>query len=86
MKKTLALCGVVFLLSACQPEVGSDKWCEALEVRDKGEWTLNEAKDFAKHCVFNQKFIRVYTEPRIVTILRVSLDWVLLPEKQIGCM
>lgn len=53
MKKTVALCGVVLLLSACQPEVGSDKWCEALEVRDKGEWTLNEAKDFAKHCVFN---------------------------------
>lgn len=40
------------LLSACAPEVGSEDWCAALKEKPKGEWTANEAKDFAKHCLF----------------------------------
>jgi len=38
-------------VSACSPEVGSKKWCEDLKKKDKGNWTANEAADFAKHCV-----------------------------------
>lgn len=40
------------LLSACGPEVGSDAWCVSLDKKAKGEWTANEAGDYAKHCIF----------------------------------
>ena len=42
----------VILLAACAPEVGSPKWCAAIEEKPKGDLTMNEAKDYAKHCVF----------------------------------
>jgi len=40
-------------LVGCKPEVGSKAWCEQQEEKPKGEWTANEAKDYAKHCIFN---------------------------------
>ena len=40
------------LLSACSPEVGSEKWCQNLKEKPKGDWTANEVADYAKHCVF----------------------------------
>ncbi|GGI92689.1 DUF3012 domain-containing protein [Shewanella gelidii] len=39
-------------LTACAPEVGSEAWCKKLEDKPKGDWTANEATDYAKHCVF----------------------------------
>ena len=39
-------------LNACSPEVGSDKWCQNMEAKPKGDWTANEATDYAKHCLF----------------------------------
>ena len=39
-------------LSACSPEVGSEKWCANLKAKPKGDWTANEAADYAKHCLF----------------------------------
>lgn len=50
--KPLALVLVSVALSACVPEVGSDAWCENLKEKPKGDWSLNEASDFAKHCIF----------------------------------
>ena len=48
----LALCLLaVGGLSACSPEVGSKEWCAKLKEKPKGDWTANEAADFAKHCV-----------------------------------
>ena len=44
----LALLGSV---SACGPEVGSEAWCKDMKEKPKGDWTANEAADFAKHCV-----------------------------------
>ncbi|MEQ8601869.1 MAG: DUF3012 domain-containing protein [Marivibrio sp.] len=38
-------------LTACEPEVGSPDWCEAMKEKPKGDWTANEAGDFAKNCV-----------------------------------
>lgn len=38
-------------LAACSPEVGSEEWCEDLKGKPKGDWTANEAADFAKHCI-----------------------------------
>ena len=43
---------LVHLVSACTPKVGSPEWCAAVEEKPKGELTINEAKDYAKHCVF----------------------------------
>jgi hypothetical protein len=42
------LAGVLF---ACQPAVGSDAWCKAMRDKPKGDWTANEAGDFAKSCI-----------------------------------
>lgn len=43
---------IVFSLSACAPEVGSDKWCASMKEKPKGDWSANEAADYAKHCIF----------------------------------
>jgi len=40
-------------LSACSPEVGSDDWCSSMKEKEKGEWTANDTKDYAQHCLFN---------------------------------
>ena len=50
--KLLAIASLAILVSACAPEVGSPKWCKAIEAKSAGELTMNEAKDYAKHCVF----------------------------------
>ena len=42
----------IILLSACAPEIGSEKWCAQMKEKAKGEWTANEMADFAKHCIF----------------------------------
>ena len=44
----LALLGFV---AACEPEVGSEAWCSDMKDKPKGDWTANEAADFAKHCI-----------------------------------
>ena len=44
---------IVFFLFACSPEVGSKAWCENMEEKPKGEWTANEAGNFAKHCLLD---------------------------------
>ncbi|MEH6910277.1 MAG: DUF3012 domain-containing protein [Oceanicoccus sp.] len=42
----------IFLLTACSPKVGSEEWCTQLKEKPKGDWTTNEAGDFARHCIF----------------------------------
>ena len=42
----------LFALGACSPEVGSKEWCDDMKKKDKGDWSVNEATDFTKHCVF----------------------------------
>jgi hypothetical protein len=39
-------------LAACSPEVGSDAWCEDMAETPKGDWSTNEATEFAKSCIF----------------------------------
>ena len=39
-------------LTACAPEVGSEKWCAKMKEKPKKDWTAAEAGDYAKHCVF----------------------------------
>ncbi|MCK5497615.1 MAG: DUF3012 domain-containing protein [Gammaproteobacteria bacterium] len=42
----------LIFLSACAPEVGSEKWCAQIKEKSKGDWTANEATDYTKHCLF----------------------------------
>jgi hypothetical protein len=48
---TLGLVGLLFSLSACAPEIGSERWCENMKAKPKGDWSSNEAVDYAKHCI-----------------------------------
>ncbi len=52
--KTIRIFAILalFTVAACSPEVGSKAWCEAMKEKPKGDWTANEAADFAKHCLF----------------------------------
>jgi len=50
-KLVLAALATAFL-SACTPEVGSEKWCNNLKEKPKGDWSANDAANFAKHCIF----------------------------------
>ncbi|MFQ3175930.1 MAG: hypothetical protein ACI93H_000921, partial [Psychromonas sp.] len=36
----------------CTPKVGSKEWCRYLEEQPKGDWTVNEVRDYAKYCAF----------------------------------
>ena len=58
MNKLLLIAGLAastMLLLACSPEVGSEKWCNAMDKKPKGEWTANEAGEYAKYCMLNLK-------------------------------
>lgn len=47
----VVLAGFTLGLAACSPEVGSKEWCQQMKEKGKADWTANEAKDFAKHCL-----------------------------------
>ncbi|MCW8907056.1 MAG: DUF3012 domain-containing protein [Sedimenticola sp.] len=57
IKTKTALLGITLLVAlglvGCAPEVGSEAWCQQMKEKPKGDWSANEAADFAKHCVFN---------------------------------
>ncbi len=49
---TVACIGVGLVgLSACSPEVGSEKWCQEMKQKDKVTWTAEEVAEFTKSCV-----------------------------------
>ncbi|WP_084659983.1 DUF3012 domain-containing protein [Vibrio sonorensis] len=50
MKKLALLSLISFVLIGCT-EVGSEAWCEDMKETPKGEWTLDDTKGFAKHCI-----------------------------------
>ena len=50
---TLALIAMLTGLAACAPEVGSERWCTAMDEKPKGDWTANEALDYAEHCLID---------------------------------
>jgi hypothetical protein len=45
------LAGVAAWLAACAPEIGSERWCEQMRDKPRGDWTGNEALEFARSCV-----------------------------------
>lgn len=52
LHRVFFIAAVALGLSACAPEVGSPEWCKSVEEKPKGDLTMNEAKDYAKHCIF----------------------------------
>lgn len=58
MKKAFILASSVILLAAltaCAPKRGSEAWCKKMDEIPKGEWSFNDAGDYTKYCVLNQK-------------------------------
>jgi hypothetical protein len=43
--------GAALVVAACAPAVGSERWCKQMKDKPRGDWTANEALDFAKSCV-----------------------------------
>ena len=55
MIRNLTSLGIVFVaasLAGCAPEVGSERWCDQMRETQRGDWSTNQALDFARHCVF----------------------------------
>ena len=55
MKISIYFCMLVAMLviSGCGSEVGSKAWCDEMNNKPKGDWTVNEAGEYAKNCVFS---------------------------------
>lgn len=55
MHRFAALACLLFAASiapGCAPEVGSEAWCEKMNETPKGDWSANDAAEFAKNCIF----------------------------------
>ena len=50
--KTMILAMVMILAAGCA-EVGSERWCKNMEEKPKGDWSTNEATDYAQNCIFD---------------------------------
>jgi len=50
LKIVILLLATSLLLTSCA-KVGSDAWCENLEEKPKGDWTVNEAGDYTRYCL-----------------------------------
>jgi len=48
---SLIMASGIVTLTACSPEVGSDKWCDHVKAQPSGDWTANEAANYAKFCL-----------------------------------
>lgn len=42
---------IVGLVAGCAPEVGSRAWCERMDEKAKGDWTVNEADAYVRNCI-----------------------------------
>lgn len=46
-----AVTASLIFIGGCSHEVGSEAWCEDMKEKPRGDWTANEAGNFARHCV-----------------------------------
>lgn len=51
IKSRCLLIAVLLPLTACTVEIGSEKWCNQLKEKPKGDWSAKEAAGYAKHCI-----------------------------------
>lgn len=49
--RVVALVSLLISLAACPAEIGTEQWCKEMKEKPKGEWTANQAADFARHCL-----------------------------------
>ncbi len=49
--KIVVLATLAAFIASCSAEVGSEEWCSDMKEKAKGDWTANQATDFAKHCI-----------------------------------
>ena len=47
------LLALLLALGGCAPEVGSKGWCENMQDKPKGDWTANEALEYAENCLLD---------------------------------
>ncbi|EAU55720.1 DUF3012 domain-containing protein [Mariprofundus ferrooxydans] len=45
---------LLFTLSACSPEPGTEAWCNKIKEKPKADWSSNDAATYAKYCVMGQ--------------------------------
>lgn len=53
-RKALLLILLAVLAAACAPESGSKAWCEKMDEKPKGDWSANEAAEYAKSCLLGK--------------------------------
>ncbi|NKB99734.1 MAG: DUF3012 domain-containing protein [Pseudomonadales bacterium] len=53
LARILVVAGVI-ALGGCAPEIGSLEWCEQMDAKEKGDWTINDAAEYAKSCVLRK--------------------------------
>jgi hypothetical protein len=53
--RIVVMAGLLVSLAACAPEVGSKRWCTMMRDKPRGDWTANEALDFARYCVLDDR-------------------------------
>jgi len=51
----ISLLCILSLFIGCSPTIGSKEWCQDMREKPKGDWSANEAADFAKYCIFESK-------------------------------
>ncbi len=55
--KQLVVITAILILSACSAEPGSEKWCQGMKEKGKGQWTADEAMTYGKHCLLDSQTI-----------------------------
>ena len=55
MIKIISIFIMLSFIFGCAPEVGSKRWCEKMDKTPKSEWSMSDAKEYAKNCVFRKK-------------------------------
>lgn len=40
-------------IAACEPDVGTEAWCEQMADTPRGDWSANQVADYAQHCLFD---------------------------------
>lgn len=49
---TLPILIGLMAIGGCAPEVGSERWCDAMRDKPRGDWSTNEALDYTRYCIF----------------------------------
>jgi hypothetical protein len=47
----------LMLLAGCSAKPGSEKWCAATAEKPKSDWTGDDAKTYARHCLLDSQTI-----------------------------